>query len=99
MYKFLYPICTSWDNSRIVNKYLLIMKLTLVLLITSCLQITFANDSYSQRISLSEKNSSIVEVFRQIRKQSGYDFLYTTSLINNAKPVSIQVKCVAGNGA
>ena len=68
------------------------MKLTIVLLITSCLQITFASDSYSQRISLSEKNSSIVEVFRQIRKQSGYDFLYTTSLINNAKPVSIQVK-------
>lgn len=92
MYKYLYSICSCRAGSRMILKYLLIMKLTFVLMVTTFLQITFASDSYSQKISLSKKNTSIVNVFKEIRKQSGYDFFYTTSLISEAKPVSIHVK-------
>lgn len=94
MYKYLCSIFSLWAHARMILKYLLVMKLTFILLVTAFLQITLADDSYSQKISLSAKNSSLVNVFKEIRKQSGFDFFYTTSVINTAKPVSINVKNV-----
>ncbi len=92
MYKYLYSFCSSLARSRTIYKFLLIMKLTCVLLITTFLQVTFAADSFSQKITLSTKNTSLVEVFKELRKQSGYHFLYTTAVIKGAKRVSIQAK-------
>lgn len=48
--------------------------------------------AFAQKISLSETNAPLRKVFDQIRTQSGYDFLFTTSILKNAGPVSIQVK-------
>ncbi len=92
MYKYLYSICSCRAESRMILKYLLIMKLSFVLMVTTFLQVAIASDSYSQKISLSKTNTSLLNVFKEIRKQSGYDFFYTTSLISEAKPVSIYVK-------
>ncbi|WP_316842922.1 SusC/RagA family TonB-linked outer membrane protein [Pedobacter gandavensis] len=74
---------------RPAAKFLLIMKLTTLLLITSILQVSAT--SYAQRISLSEKNTPLRKVFDKIRSQSGYDFLFTTSILETAKPVNIKV--------
>lgn len=38
-----------------------------------------------QTINISEKNTSISAIFRQIRQQSGYDFLYNKNLIKDVK--------------
>lgn len=46
----------------------------------------------AQQITLNEKNAPLRKVFDQIRTQSGYDFLFTSSILKNARPVSIQVK-------
>ena len=94
MYKFLYLICTPEAKLRVYRKSLLIMKLTLVLLITTCLQLSFAAEAYTQKISLSKKNSPLVEIFKEIRRQSGYDFIYSTELINKGKDVNIRVSNV-----
>ena len=66
------------------------MKLTTLILITAILQVS-AN-SFAQKISLSEKNASLNKVFDQIRTQTGYDFFFTTSILQQAKPVTINVK-------
>lgn len=72
------------------TKILLIMRLTTLILITAILQVS-AN-SFAQKISLSEKNASLNKVFDQIRTQTGYDFFFTTSILQQAKPVTIKVK-------
>lgn len=72
------------------NKILLIMRLTTLILITAILQVS-AN-SFAQKISLSEKNASLNKVFDQIRSQTGYDFFFTTSILQQARPVTVNVK-------
>ncbi|WEK36304.1 MAG: SusC/RagA family TonB-linked outer membrane protein [Candidatus Pseudobacter hemicellulosilyticus] len=47
---------------------------------------------YTQTINLSKKNASLQEVFREIEKQSGYQFFYNERLLNDAKKVNITVK-------
>lgn len=72
------------------NQILRIMKLTIIILLTSLLHVSAT--SFAQRISLNKNKASLHEVIREIRKQSGYDFVITTPQIKAAKPVSINVK-------
>ncbi|UKJ06806.1 TonB-dependent receptor [Solitalea lacus] len=68
------------------------MKLTLLLLITSILQISAS--SYGQNVTINEKDASLVKVFREIRKQTGYDFFYSDRVIENAKNVTVNLRQV-----
>ncbi|MHB1179404.1 MAG: STN domain-containing protein, partial [Daejeonella sp.] len=79
-----------WGQARTSLKFLLVMKLTIIFLITAFLQVSLAG--YGQKITLSEKNASIEQLFRQIRSQTGYNILCDADLIKEAKPVDIQVK-------
>lgn len=73
-----------------LSKLLLIMKLTFVLLITTFLQISYA--AKAQNVTLSEKNTTLLSVFRKLNKSVGYSFLYNTALLKEAKPVNIDIK-------
>ncbi|MDR6784513.1 SusC/RagA family TonB-linked outer membrane protein [Pedobacter africanus] len=66
------------------------MKLTFILLLVFVLQLK-AN-SFGQVVTISRTNASLIEIFKEIRTQTGYDFVYTSSQIKNANPVSIHVK-------
>ncbi|NQV75057.1 MAG: TonB-dependent receptor [Bacteroidetes bacterium] len=66
------------------------IKLTFVLLITALLQISSAA-SFSQTVSLKFRNAKLETVLKEIGTQTGYDLVYITPLINEAKPVSINV--------
>ncbi|MEJ7694137.1 carboxypeptidase-like regulatory domain-containing protein, partial [Daejeonella sp.] len=66
------------------------IKLTFVLLITALLQISSAT-SFSQTVSLKFRNAKLETVLKEIGSQTGYDLVYITPLINEAKPVSINV--------
>ena len=88
MYKF-YPE-NFVQPPRCASKILLIMKLTTLMLIIGILQVS-AN-TFAQKITLSEKDASLANVFDHIRTQSGYDFFFTSSILKNAKPVNINVK-------
>lgn len=57
---------------------------------TICL-IHISAAGYAQRISLDKKNASLQTVFKEIRKQSGYDFVYSTPQLNISKPVTIKI--------
>ncbi|MDB5111427.1 MAG: TonB-dependent receptor plug [Mucilaginibacter sp.] len=70
-------------------KLLLIMRLTFVLLITLFVQISLAG--YSQQITMSKKNASLEQVFRQIHIQTGYNILCDYEVLSTAKPIDIQL--------
>lgn len=74
---------------RYVNKLLLIMRLTTVILIATIMQVSAAG--FAQRITLSKKKATLKSVFREIRKQSNFDFIYTDELLQHAKSVDINV--------
>lgn len=76
-------------HSRLVQKALRIMKLTSVILLVFSMHVSAV--SYSQNVTLSEKNVSLQKIFRQINKQVNYNFLYTDELLEKTNKVSIEV--------
>lgn len=85
MYNFYkQKLCTP---SGYMSKFLLIMRLTTLLLIISMLQVSAS--SLAQRVTLIERNTPLVQVFNKISEQCGYDFLVTSELLKKAKLVNI----------
>ncbi len=72
-----------------ITKILVAMKLTALLLLALCLQISAR--SYSQQISLSLRQVNLKIVFKEIEKQSGYQFFYKEKLLKSAAPVTLHV--------
>jgi len=68
-------------------KTILVMKLTTMLLLVGCLQVSAAG--FAQKVSLNVENTSLKKVFKDIRRQTGYLFFYNTQLLEKAHPVSI----------
>ncbi|MDR6784281.1 TonB-linked SusC/RagA family outer membrane protein [Pedobacter africanus] len=66
------------------------MKLTVILLIIGCVQVSA--ESYSQKITLVEKNTTFNNLFGSIRKQSGYTFFYNNKIIKEEGRISVSVK-------
>jgi TonB-linked SusC/RagA family outer membrane protein len=66
------------------------MKLIMALLLLACMQATAG--SFAQKITLSAEKVSLEKVFTAIKQQTGYLFVVEEQLLENAKPVSIQVK-------
>ncbi|MEJ6980611.1 TonB-dependent receptor [Pedobacter sp. P351] len=66
------------------------MKLTLVLIALTFMQIRAA--TFAQNVSVSAKNAPLKQVLAQIRKQTGYDFLYNNISFKQLPSVSIEVK-------
>ncbi|MBN8860838.1 MAG: TonB-dependent receptor [Sphingobacteriales bacterium] len=65
------------------------MKLTAFILLIGCL--TASARGFSQAITLKEKDSPLAKIFREIEKQTGYQFLYFDNDLREAKKVSIAV--------
>lgn len=72
------------------SKPIFIMKLVAVLLTVLCLQVSA--EGFSQKITISRSNASLKSVLQEIRKQSGYELLYSSDLLQKAAPVSIQIR-------
>jgi TonB-linked SusC/RagA family outer membrane protein len=72
------------------KQFFRIMKVLLILLTTCLMQVSAS--TFAQRITLSEKDASLMSVFEKISKQSGYDFVITNELLSGTKPVNINVK-------
>lgn len=76
----------------ILTKTLLIMKLTVVLLLATCLQIHARG--YAQKITLNKQNVPLQQVFKAIREQTSYHFFYKDELLKNTGTVDVNVKDV-----
>lgn len=84
------PVRDGMRSSRTNRKTIfLAMKLTTIILLTACL--AASAHGYSQRVTLSERNSTLEQVFKKIKIQTGYRFLYRSDWMVNAKPVDIVI--------
>ncbi len=66
------------------------MKLTVALMLTACLGVQAAG--FAQKVDLSLKNTPLKKVFTEIKKQTGFFFLYDEDLLNRAGTVSMDIK-------
>jgi hypothetical protein len=46
---------------------------------------------YAQKLTLNEKNATIQQIFHEIWKQNGVQFVYTNQVLEGARPVTISV--------
>lgn len=76
------------------KKILFTMKVFVVIMLTAILQAK-AVTTFAQKITLNEKNVSLLSVIKKIRHQSGYDFVYNDDLISGFK--NVQVSLVNGS--
>jgi hypothetical protein len=66
------------------------MKLTFVFLTIFLMHVSAKG--ISQKVTLSLRNAPVEKVFKEIEKQTGYGFLYSKKMFQNAPKVSINVK-------
>jgi TonB-linked SusC/RagA family outer membrane protein len=71
-------------------KIVLVMQLTTVLLFTACLQTSAI--SYAQKVTIIGKNVSLKKIFKDIRRQTGYSFIYAKEDMKRATPVTLNMK-------
>lgn len=65
------------------------MRLTAILLFAAC--ITASARTGAQTVSLSVKEARLEQVFKEIRRQTGYNFLYNEEWMRSAKKISVSV--------
>ncbi|SKD00882.1 TonB-linked outer membrane protein, SusC/RagA family [Chitinophaga ginsengisegetis] len=83
------PRSVSWENV-LTRKVKRVMKLTTIFLIVTCLQVSASTNA--QSITMSVKNKPLEKVLSELRKQSGFRFIYGKELISKAQPVTIMAK-------
>lgn len=76
-----------------VRKALLIMKLIAVFLFVASMQV-FA-EAHSQTVTLSVKNAPFQKVLKEIRKQTGYNYICTVEMMQLVGNVSVDAKNVS----
>lgn len=75
-----------------LKKILLVMKLTMVMICISLLSVSARGLS---QVTLHEKNANLEEVFKQVRQQTGYTFIYESGLQVETGRVSVNVTNVS----
>lgn len=88
MYKN-YTIKQGMPNGYL-HKIWLMMRLTTVILIATFMQVSAAG--FAQKISMTKSNAPLQSILKELKVQSGYNFVYSDYLLNKAKPVNIKVK-------
>lgn len=73
-----------------LTKTLRIMRLTAFFIIAACLQ--SQAKGFSQTVTLSEKNAPLEKVLKDIKHQTGFNFLYDVDLLQQALPVDLEVR-------
>ncbi|WP_345953272.1 SusC/RagA family TonB-linked outer membrane protein [Mucilaginibacter sp. PAMB04168] len=66
------------------------MKITSLIVLVFALQVSAA--TYAQKVSVSVKNASIKSVFKKLRQQTGYFFIYNNVSLSNANSITLNVK-------
>ncbi|MGE7777659.1 TonB-dependent receptor [Chitinophaga sp. NPDC101104] len=66
------------------------MKLTALFLLSACMCVSAK--TLSQQVTISEKNAPLEKVFREIKRQTGFSFVYTAKQLEKAAPVTLSVK-------
>ncbi|WP_316825905.1 SusC/RagA family TonB-linked outer membrane protein [Pedobacter miscanthi] len=84
-----YAFNLGMPKLRLPHKLLLIMKLVIIILFTSLMQVSAT--SFAQYVTLKEKNAPLESVISKIRSQTGYDFVFDFRLLEKSKRVSVNL--------
>ncbi|MDN5285849.1 MAG: SusC/RagA family TonB-linked outer membrane protein [Mucilaginibacter sp.] len=76
-----------------LSKIILAMKLTVIIIIAALTNVSAK--SYSQIVTLHQKNTTVAKVLRSIEKQTGYHFLYDKQDVSKAGDINIEVANVS----
>jgi TonB-linked SusC/RagA family outer membrane protein len=69
------------------------MKLLSVFILGICMQVSATGNA--QKVNLSEKNAPLQKIFRQIHRQTGFQFFYEDALLDKAGKVTVLVQNVS----
>ncbi|MFC3354909.1 SusC/RagA family TonB-linked outer membrane protein [Sphingobacterium zeae] len=72
------------------RKLWLIMRLTTIIILVTFMQVSAT--TFAQKVTLEYSNMSLKKIFRELKSQTGYNFLYTERQMVNAKSVDIKVR-------
>jgi TonB-linked SusC/RagA family outer membrane protein len=84
------------NHGTIVQKVIRVMKLTAFFILATCLHVN-ATDGFGQKVTLSEREVHIEKIFNEIKKQTGFTFLYTSNILANTHRVTVKVTNVPVN--
>lgn len=90
---FMNPRCTHQDTGHRRNplKIYLAMKITAILIFLACLS-SYGKEIEAQTISLAVTNEKLENVFKEIKKQTGYVFFYDRQVLREARRVNVHVE-------
>lgn len=71
-------------------KYLIIMKIIMALLLSFLIQVQA--ETIAQTVTFSKKNANIVDVFREIKKQTGYNIICSSSIIDQVNNLDVNLE-------
>src|SRR5690606_29428509 len=84
MYKIYIKILCKWKDY--IHKFLLIMKLTTILLVITFLHVKAT--TYGQQITFKKSNTTIEQLTKEIRKQTGYNVLLPSNRISTSTKIN-----------
>jgi len=76
-----------------LSKIILAMKLTVIIMVAVLTNVSAK--TYSQVVTLHQKNASVEKVLRSIEKQTGYHFMYDKQDVSKASAINIEVAGVS----
>ncbi|HAZ02062.1 MAG: SusC/RagA family TonB-linked outer membrane protein [Bacteroidetes bacterium GWF2_42_66] len=74
------------------NKFLLIMRLTIVFILLFVLKLSADTYSQSTKLDINVRQATLKELFEQIKTQSEYKFLYNNDLVNDDQRIDVDIK-------
>jgi TonB-linked SusC/RagA family outer membrane protein len=86
MYRIILGDKSSW------TKKLRIMKLTVILLLGSMLAVNAATYSQNTKLTVSSKDASLIDIFRNIEDQSEFYFYFNKAEVKSKENVSVEMK-------
>jgi TonB-linked SusC/RagA family outer membrane protein len=73
-----------------LTKTWMVMKLTAFFIFVGCLEVSAGTNA--QTVTISLRNTPLEHVFREVKKQTGYSFVYTRELLEQTGNVTIDMK-------
>ncbi len=74
-------------HCAILKKAFFMIKITGILILAFTLQVKAA--SYAQKVNIIAEKSTLKHIFKELRKQTGYYFIYSDEVIKHAKPITV----------
>lgn len=79
-----------WKKTRSTINFSLEMRVLSYLLLGASLQLSAS--TFGQKVNINVKKGALEEVFKELRKQSGYSFIYNSAYLNKSKPITAHIK-------